>query len=189
MRARIHLLRRRFTTFARETRGGASMEFVLIFPAIVFFVFAYVEIGSLTTRAVLLERGLDLAIRDVRLGVIPNNLDDDATHELIKDRVCNGAFLLGDCRNALFLEMTPVPLGSDLPNRPVRCVDRTGLVQPVVSINLGDRSQADQQLMLVRACIVIDPIFPGSGIGAGLAAVDGGYALMAQTAFLNEPSD
>jgi hypothetical protein len=43
--------------------------------------------------------------------------------------------------------------------------------------------------MLLRACITVDPIFPTTGIGAGLKAEanGNGYYIMTSSAFANEP--
>ena len=43
--------------------------------------------------------------------------------------------------------------------------------------------------MLVRACILVKPVFPGAGIGADLARqLNGEYAIVATSAFMNEPN-
>ena len=66
----------------------------------------------------------------------------------------------------------------------MNCIDRTEEVEPVINFNPGARSE----IMFVRACVIVDPIFPGTGIGA-LLPVDrrGGYAIVTQRAFMNEP--
>ena len=44
------------------------------------------------------------------------------------------------------------------------------------------------KLMMVRACAVFDPWFPGVGLGAQLPKdASGGYRLMATSGFVNEP--
>ena len=175
--------------FLRDRRGSQTIEFVWVLPAIIFFIFAYGEVGVLAARAVLLERGLDLAIRDVRLGKLPSGLSPEQMHEQIKWRVCNGAFLVGNCMDDLHLEMTATPLGGDLPSGSPDCRDRRpDAIQPVVSMNQGSRQNADTEILLVRACLPVNPIFPGTGIGAGLPKdPSGGYRIMTETAFLNEP--
>ena len=191
-------LGRQIRRFLRDDSGGPTIEFMLIFPAIVFFVFAFGEIGTLAVRTILLKRGLDIAIRDVRLGNIPSHLDDQQKHDLIKWGVCRNAFLLADCyrrnpdpsrpaKGSLLIEMIPVALGDPLPDRPFECRNRRADIDPVINLDTGDRANADNEIMLVRACIIASPVFPGTGIGAGLRAVQGGYAIVAETVFLNEP--
>jgi hypothetical protein len=43
------------------------------------------------------------------------------------------------------------------------------------------------QLMLVKACAIFNPIFPSTGLGLQLVRDDGGYAVTAFSAFVNEP--
>ena len=58
------------------------------------------EVGTYMARNVQLERSLDIAVRDVRLGS-----PEVATHEGLKDRICTEAFLISDCRDNLLLEL------------------------------------------------------------------------------------
>ena len=47
---------------------------------------------------------------------------------------------------------------------------------------------AREQIMLVRACLLVKPVFPGAGIGADLSReLNGEYAIVATSAFQNEP--
>ena len=191
-------LGRHIRRFLSDDGGGPTIEFMLIFPAVVFFVFLFGEIGTLSARTVLLKRGLDIAIRDVRLGNIPQNISPEDAHDLIKWSVCRNAFLLANCYRAhnrpnqiadgtLLLELIPVPLGAPLPNRPFECRNRNANIQPLINLNTGDRSNADGEIMLVRACIIAYPLFPATGYTAGLPSAQGGYAITAETVFLNEP--
>lgn len=168
-----------FIGFCSDERGNATLEFVVVAPFLFYMLFAFGEIGTLMTRSAMLERGLRVAMRDLRLGNIPN-----PTAELIKQKICDAAFLLSDCEQALMLELTPLPNAASYPSGQVKCVDRTSDVQPVVTFNPG----APSEIMLVRACIVVDPLFPGTGLGAMLPKdASGGYALVARSAFVNEP--
>jgi hypothetical protein len=180
----------RAKAFARDDAGSKTVEFVWVLPGLVFIFFAAGEVGTLAARSVLLDRGLDIAIREVRLGGLPANATPEQAHDLIKEIVCENAFLLSSCRSDLRLSMVATPLdGSALPGGTATCIDRTpDAVQPAFEFNTGDRSQADDEIMLVRLCLPVDPIFPGTGIGAGLPkGPDGGYRIMLESAFLNEP--
>jgi len=56
---------------------------------------------------------------------------------------------------------------------------------PVVAF---DTSQPNR-IMLVRACLIVDPVFPGTGFLAELpSVVGGGYAVTVQAAFISEPA-
>ncbi len=44
------------------------------------------------------------------------------------------------------------------------------------------------EMMLIRACVMLDPIFPTTGMGFHLPMDGtGAYALVSSTAFVNEP--
>lgn len=180
--------------FRRNVRGSSSVEFALTFPFLCAFLFGYGEVGTLATRAVMLERGLDIAIRDVRLGNIPRNAPAEFQRDLIKFRICENAFLLVDCEEELNIEMVAVPLGQPIPNNPPACIDRSEdpLEVPTV-MNIGTVGQENLEIMLVRACLVVDPIFNIGGWLAGtpLRDINGDitdFAIFAQTAFINEPT-
>lgn len=175
--ALYHKVRRRF----RREDGVASIEFVLILPAFLMVFMSSFESGLLMTRFILLERAVDMTVRDLRLGtfVAP-------THALIKQEICDKTVLFENCNSIMMLELRPVsqttwePLGTD-----VTCVDRAANVQPVTQFSTG----IDNEMMLVRACAVFDPIFPGAGIGLRLPKdATGAYSLVASSAFVNEPS-
>jgi len=166
--------------FWNDTHGAASLEFSVVFPFLMYIVLSIGETGVMMVRTMMLDRGLSVAIRDLRLG-----LTENPDHESIKQQICDAAFLLGACEDVLRLELTPVANAWSMPSGPADCVDRTAEVQPAVKFTPGERSQ----IMFVRACLMVDPIFPGTGLGAMLP-VDrsGAYAIIVQSAFMNEPS-
>ncbi|MEM7505613.1 MAG: hypothetical protein AAF415_02620 [Pseudomonadota bacterium] len=166
------------------------MEFAIVFPGLVLILFAMGEVGTFEARAVLFDRGLNFAMRDLKLGAIPN-----PTPENIKARICDEAFLIQrSCMEGLRLEMVPINLGAPgiadnfLASEP-QCRDRVEEeINPVPEPSLDPGQRLDP--MLVRACLVIDPFFPSTFMGARLKLINGderGYALLAQTAFMNEP--
>lgn len=165
--------------FLREPSGSATVEFVVIVPVLFYLIFSIAEAGVLMTRSVMLDRGLDIAMRDIRLGLSP-----DATYDDIKDKICDAAFLLTTCDEDVLLELAPLPDAASFPVGGADCVDRTSDVEPTVTFDPGARSE----IMFVRACIIVDPLFPGMGLGAMLPKdASGGYAIVTQTAFMNEP--
>jgi hypothetical protein len=163
----------------RDDAGNATVEFVLITPALFYVLFTIGELGIIMTRSAMLDRGISVAVRDLRLGLTPG-----VTHDQIKERICDAAFLLGSCEDVLMLELVPLPDAASFPPGQVACVDRSSDIAPVTTFNPGARSE----IMLVRACLVADPLFPGVGLGAMLPKdASGGYAILAQSAFMNEP--
>lgn len=173
----LHLLRR----FGARQDGVASVEFVIYLPLVLVVFMSTFESGLLMARSVMLERAVDISMRELRLGRITN-----PTHDTLRDHICDNAPIFTDCQNVLLLELRPVstatwqPLGTD-----VTCVDRDEVIQPVTEFNPG----VPNDMMIVRACTVFDPIFPGAGLGLKLTKdATGGYQLFASSAFVNEPT-
>jgi len=175
-------LRRRMGAFLSDREGAATIEFVLLILPTFYILFSIAEAGLLMTRTVMMDRGVDLAVRDLRLGLATGQ-----THDGLKARICEEAFLIGTCNEALVLELAPLDDVADFGGGEVNCVDRAAdpPVAPLIEYDPGNRGE----IMFVRACLIVDPIFPGMGLGA-LLPVDrsGGYAIVVQTAFMNEPT-
>ena len=68
---------KRLDAFRRDSAGNATIEFVVLFPFLIYMLFSIAEAGVLMTRTVMLDRGLDIAIRDLRLGLTPGVTHDD----------------------------------------------------------------------------------------------------------------
>lgn len=176
----IKLLESRMRRFRRSEDGNATIEFIFIFPAFMFFVLSGVELALLTTQQGMLERAVDITVRDIRLGT-GNNLQ----HDDIKDVVCERAQFIKNCSENLRLEMIkqdPFQVLA-LPETP-DCTDNSEQVNPVRNFENG----LENELMILRVCAKIDPVFPTSAMGRALVDETGQYALTATTAFVQEPS-
>lgn len=172
----------RVRQFRTRQDGNATVEFVFLFPLFIFLLIASYEAGILAVRHVMLDRGLDLSVRALRLGQVT-----DPTPEKLKLAICQTAGLIPDCMNALHLELQPVSTTTWNPlNTTVECIDKSAEIQPVTTLNPG----VANELMLVRVCAKINPLFGISGRPFGIRMpIDGAgqYALVSSTAFVNEP--
>ena len=65
------------------------------------------------------------------------------------------------------------------------CADRTQTIDlDAPSFSQGNRSD----ILFVRACVIVDPLFPGLGLGLQLPKdASGGFQMIAFSAFVNEP--
>ncbi|WP_298675236.1 TadE/TadG family type IV pilus assembly protein [uncultured Lentibacter sp.] len=163
-----------------DENGSATVEFAILFPFFIFMFCAAVELGMITFNHSMLERGLDLAVRDVRLTTGANFQHDD-----IKIMTCNYAGFLSNCDTQLHLEMQPLDMRNFTPPRDTaRCTDIAELVNPLTEFRNGQQNQ----LMMLRACYVFQPIFPFTGLGRHLDWDGNGNAWMiATSAFVQEP--
>ena len=160
--------------------GSASVEFVLMFPVMFALFMMSFELGMLTIRQVLLDRALDLTVREVRLGTI-----DPVTRDALTDRLCAHASAIPDCRAQVRLEMRSVdPFAwAGIPREP-DCVDREDRAQPARAFAAG----RENQLMVLRAYVLFDPYFPTSLLGSALPDIsDGAYGLVSTSSFVIEP--
>lgn len=164
--------------FFLDRRGTTTVEFAVAFPFFMWILFMFAEVGVLTIRTSLLKRGLSMATRDVRVGD-PAIMNIDA----FRARVCDYIYAVSNCTTSLNIEMTLIENGSF---DQFKCVNRENPDwTPETTFNPGDR----EKIMLVRACLLVNPVFPGAGIGAALSReLNGEYAIVATSAFMNEPN-
>ncbi len=171
---------RTLRAFRRNEDGNATVEFALLFPLMLMILFATVELGMITLRQVMLDRAMDMTVRDIRLGTGGNMQHDD-----IRDRICHRTGMIDDCAVSLKLEMVQLdPFNwSGVTSQP-DCVDSIEQVDPVNTFVNG----ASNDLMFLRACMSFDPLFPLWGLGGSMQKDDDGRVrLFASSAFVQEP--
>lgn len=177
----VSLLRR----FMANDDGVVTVEFVIIFPIFMALFLMTYESGMISLRHFALERAVDVAVRDVRIGAIAN-----PTPASLRTRICSFAGILPDCENQLQLEMVRRDLRNwvAIPTT-VQCIDRGASTQPVVEFTNG----GNNELIFLRACVRLDPVMPTTLLGRTIvesnstSAAAGSYALVATTAFVVEP--
>lgn len=171
----------RLRRFRKDESGSITLiEFVIMVPLIFSTLLMSVEMGIYSMRQMFLDRGLDLAVRQVRL-----HTTTPMTHDDIKDRVCTFSGFLPDCENSLRLEMKPLnPRNFAAFDQAADCVDTSEEVKPVRGFVLG----AEHELMVLRACVKFKPVFPGTGLGFAFEKDGAGKAKMISVAaFVQEP--
>lgn len=175
-----HFLRR-MTRRWRSEDGTASIEFVLTIPFLIAIFMASFESGLLMVRSILLEQSVDITMRELRLGHY--TLPDAA---LLKEEICGRTVIFGDCEANIMIEMTRVSTTTwQMPSTGVQCMDRSEDVQPVTALQIGQQND----MMMVRVCVIQNAIFPTTGIGLGLPKDgEGGYGVVAVSAFVTEPT-
>lgn len=172
---------KRLAAAFRLADGTASIEFVLIIPVVMAVFMAGFESGLLMTRHIMLERAVDMTMRELRLGHLV-----DPTHDSLKTEICSRTVVISDCENVIRIHLQTISTADwSLPSDEPTCVDRAEEITPDIALDPGSESD----LMLVRVCVVVDAIFPTSGIGLRLQKDDqNGYGLVSVSAFVNEPS-
>jgi len=156
-------------------------------PAFFILFMSAFEGGLVSTRHVMLERGVDLTVRKVRIGQMK-----EPTLVELKESVCEFAALIPECMDNLQVEMVVMDLrnwdDSKLAGA-TKCIDREEEVQAATEFQNGNNNQ----LMVLRVCSLFDPAFGSSGWGkltlGGKLSDEGRkpYALVATSAFVMEP--
>ena len=165
--------------FLRDRGGAAAIEFALVAPMLLALVFSTLEAGWTMVQTIMLDRALDMTVRELRIGKIAN-----PTQASVRAHVCSGAMVLLDCEKNLALEFIPITSEASYPTDADRCINRAATIAPVLRFDAGGRSQT----VFVRACFVVDPLTPGLGIGFALPKDNtGAFRIIAKSAFANEP--
>ncbi len=167
--------------FRRSEDGSALVIEFMIFVPILFGAFLMaVEMGIYSMRQMWLDRGLDIAVREIRL-----NTNVAFEHDDIKQLVCDNAGWLEDCETTLRLEMNTIdPRQFAQFDQDVDCVDTAEDAQPPRGFTLGQ----ENQMMMLRACVRFNPVYPTTGLGRGFEKDGNGKARMVSTAaFVQEP--
>jgi len=170
----------RLLQFWRDERANPTLEFVIMFPVMVFFLLSSVELGFITMRHTMLERAVDLTVRDIRLGT-----GTAPQHGEIRTRICDRAGMIPDCGENLRIEMIQVdPRNWVEPDPTPDCTNQAKDIKPVRAFENGQ----ENKLMLIRVCVKYRPIFPLTGLGDALTKDGAGYAAMvSSSAFVQEP--
>lgn len=195
-----------------DTEGASSIEFVVLFPAAMMIFLSTFEAGLYLTRQVFLDRGIDLAVREIRLGT-----GTVLTHADLRTQICDHATLIPDCEDVVRVEMIrfdprvkfTIPETIDCVDRPdeVDPVDTTGMtgeeaeqayadavaeawenVRPIDeqqprTLQVGD----ENEMMFIRVCALFEPHFPSSVFAADIVGADGKFAMVTQSAYVTEP--
>ena len=168
--------------FRRNEDGNATIEFAILFPLMLMVLFAAVELGMINYRQIMLDRAMDMTVRDIRLGT-----GGDMQHDDIRDPICarSGFIKMAECNVSLKLEMVrldPFNWGGIPPQ--ADCVDSVEEADPLINFTNG----GSNDLMFLRACASVDVLFPNWGLGEALQKDDGGRVnLYASSAFVQEP--
>lgn len=177
----IRKLVERIRRFHRSQSGTASLEFALSAPIVLIVFASAFESGLLMLRSIMLDQAVDRTVRELRLGhyLAP-------TAELLKTEICKHGVILLNCNQNITVEMTRISTSTwTMPTTSIQCVDREEEVNPVTALQIGQQND----VMLVRICVIQDAILPAFGLAPYLKLDGkGGYALFSNTAYVTEPS-
>ncbi len=182
---------RHLKRFHDQEGGNATIEFVLFVPFFFAFFLSSFEMGMLMVRQTMLDRGVDLTVRLVRLNQMVNADGDSAVNRVnLRRSICffSGG-LVPSCDERLRVEMIRMDphnwaAGGARATTGGACVD----VDDPARIDGVFDAAPENELILLRVCALIEPISLTAGLGAGLQKRSGdNYALFSMSAFVVEP--
>ncbi|HEY0213552.1 MAG TPA: hypothetical protein VGC40_08205 [Paenirhodobacter sp.] len=165
----------------RAETGAVTLPTLFWIPLFFMILLMAVEVMVINMRQVLLDRAVEVATRDLRLGSasIPS-------HDALKTRICQIIAFVPDCATNLAVEVFPVNLSNWSlvnPEAP-RCSDITSTLvdDPVFDPATGN------QLVALRACLRLKPMTRLDPMALALHLdATGRFALSSTTVFVNEP--
>ncbi|MGR3512566.1 MAG: TadE/TadG family type IV pilus assembly protein [Paracoccaceae bacterium] len=182
---------KRLIAFKRNEDGTATVEFVFLFPLFMAIFLMGFESGYYMVRNVMLERAVDISVREIRLG---NGRVPD--FDLLKAQICETGLIFPDCQDPASpsraihitmeeIDITPGAIAAF--QGPAKCTNQFSN-EPQwdeTDYNPGDTNR----MMIIQVCAAVTPLFPTTGIGLGLQndELGGAYALVATSAFVTEP--
>lgn len=171
------LLRR----FRSTEAGSVTVDFVIVLPVILTIMLASFEASYATFRMVMLERALDITVRDLRTGAFGAQPE----HDQVRQRFCSLISILPNCEEVLMLQMDVIDRTTWAGLQPEpRCYDRAARMRPPIDFVYGGTNE----IVSIRACAVFDPFFPTTRFGLRLPLDEsGGYQMAAMSVFVNEP--
>lgn len=178
--------------FVGDERGTATIEFVLLVPIVLTIFFASFESSFYMIRSVMLERSVDIVVREIRLGTLTN-----LNHRLLKQRFCETSalvFSVDACVDKMRVWMQPINTATFSMVTPQRyCMDKSAAIDPLIDPPSGEFAYgSDNDIMLLQICLLEEPLFPTTIVGAALVGANGNgddenYGLVVTSVFVNEP--
>lgn len=175
--------------FLADSRGTSTVEFVVLAPLFFGIFFAFFEIGMATMRWVMLEHGVDVTMRELRLGQIPAEYlgSAEATHGYLRQQICRYDYLNKNCEDDLYLELVPAS-SAGMPTTSAECVNRSDRVDPTFNVSTGGSGDENtDQIMYLRACMIVNSIVPPPYAPPWDYDSSQGYPLIVDSAYVNEP--
>jgi len=179
-----------FRSFITDEGGTASIEFCFVIPIIMTIFMASFEASMFMVRHAMLERSIDIVVRDIRLGNYSS-----LNHTQLKTEICSGGMMATDvatCVKSMRIWMQPIStVDFDMSGVPAKsCQDKRADIAPLPEPTGAEFGYgSDNDIMLMRICLKEEPMFPTTLVGAGMIKdeLDGNYAIMTTTVFVNEP--
>jgi len=169
--------------FLCNKAGAAAVEFALIAPILIGLVFSSFELGIAMVKVTTLDHAVAQAAKLIYTGAATNR---GITQDDMAGLICDELSLFPKCKDNITIELAPVSSFRDRLDSNVDCRDSTNppTIAPSITYNAG----ANDQVLIMRVCLISDLLTPGMKLGLRLSTTDTGRSqIVSTTAFRNEP--
>ena len=107
---------RRIAGFRDREEGSATIEMVILFPVFMVLFVSSFELGTVMLRQTMLDRSVDMTVRELRLNLVEFEPDPTLTptqqlnvfHDLLRKRICDRTLIVFAIESKAFLISPPV---------------------------------------------------------------------------------
>ena len=166
----------------KNNEGATAVEYALIAPVFFALLFSVFELGTLSTKTVLLDLAAAKTSKNIYIGSVSSG---SLTKEDLEKSICDTISLIDtNCRGNLTVELTKITDFNSVPATDAKCVDADVPIKPTVAFNPG----VDDEIIYMRICLTTKVLMPGIGFGLSMLKTDTGKTqLVTSLAFKNEP--
>lgn len=178
--------RRRFKKFGSDQKGSAAVEFALVGPLFLAFMFSMIELGLIMTKIALLDQAVAQSAKFIYTGAATSG---NPTQDSLEDFICDRSVLFVNCKENITVEVIPVTDFTGSSAGAAQCSDSEDVdqtVKPVVDYMPGGGTQ----IAMLRVCITTEIFTPGLRYSLGAAVQNtktGRAQFVSLLAFMNEP--
>ena len=159
----------------RDESGSAAVEFALVVPIFLVFMYSFFEIGWFYFTNSVLDASTSDAARLVKTGQVQGwTGSDDEVKERLFQEVCDTLRLWGDCNTRVTVEIQTFPSFAAMsPATPPTCAD----APPSNLAALPFQPGGELEIVRVRICLIYETINPLIGDGFKQYGLSGGIEL------------
>lgn len=173
--------RRLLGRLRRSEDGAVTIPTLMWLPLFIMIMAASVELCVLVFKQTLLDRGVDLTTRIMRLGIAPM-----PSHDTLKRSICTNIAFVPGCMDNLAVEVFSVDTTTWTASNSNSALCTDALSSEPISPQL--ERGGSNQLMILRACLKVDVMMEANPLAEALVHdASGQTALISVTAFVNEP--
>lgn len=170
-------------SFIRNKKGAAAVEFALIAPILLGLVFSSFELGFAMMKITTVDHAVAKATKLIYTGAATTG---GITQKQMEDIICEELTLFRNCENNISVELAPVSSFRDRLSGNVICRDSAN--PPVIAPSITYNPGANDQVLIMRVCLISDLITPGIKLGLRMPTTSTGRSqIVSTTAFRNEP--